>query len=140
MDTIRETIQLRPHHLFCSHFLGFFDPSRGEHYTQARAKLVRLFTNDLQELQVKEGSDFLCITCPYFNGAGCAHSNGDEIQVMKWDTGVIDGMGLHFGQTVTVAEVKSFIKEKMPLDFCTNRCPYRKENRCNPEIYPHHFK
>ena len=35
---------------------------------------------------------------------------------------------------------KSLIREKSPLTFCLKKCPYYRENKCNPEILPEDLK
>ena len=117
-------MRLRPHHIYCFHLVDFYDYSRGREYEEARAKIKRLFQGEENNIEIKEGPDFLCEACPYFNGQICSHPKGDEKEVKKWDTRILKGLGLQFGQVLKVEEVKSLIKEKSPLNFCLTKCSY----------------
>ena len=52
----------------------------------------------------------------------------------KWDAAILKVLGLESGQTLSVPELKSLIKEKAPLPFCITKCPYCLDSRCNPRM------
>jgi hypothetical protein len=133
-------MKLRPHHFYCFHFASFYDPSRGEEFKAITEKRRQLFKAKEEKIEVKEGPDLLCEACPYYDGQGCTHPKGDEKAVKKWDTRILQELGLGFGQILKVAEVQSLIREKAPLTFCLQKCPYYRENKCNPEILPEDLK
>ncbi len=125
---------LRPHHLYCHFFsrLDFSDQPRGKAFEDTRARVRALFENAEGEVQVNEGPDVICQTCPHFDGQACVHPNGGEAGVRKWDARVLQGTGLQYGQVLKAKDLKSLIKQKAPLDFCLNRCPRYKDNTCEP--------
>lgn len=84
------------------------------------------------EFEVKEGPDILCQACTYFNGASCIHPKGDEKAVRKWDRAILDGLCLNYNQVIKIKDLKSLIISKIPIDFCSSKCQYHKEKRCNP--------
>jgi len=95
-----------------------------------------VFKAEEDNIEIKEGPDFLCELCPYFDGQGCSHPKGDEKAVRKWDIKILEGLALEYGQVIEVSELKSLIREKMPLNFCLTKCPYYRETRCNPQKIP----
>ena len=125
-------MKLRPHHFYCVHFVSFFDHSRGGEFEEARGRIERLFRVEAENVEINEGPDPLCEACPHFNGQMCVHPNGDETAVRKWDARIINELGLEYGEVMKIAEMKSLIKEKAPLNFCMTRCRYYRGNRCNP--------
>jgi len=109
-------------------------PQRGSAYEDARDKIEHLLQDATASVEMKTCPDLLCETCPYFDGQGCAHPEGDETAVQKWDAAILKGLGLESGQTLSVAGLKALVKESVPLAFCVNRCPYCRDSRCNPRI------
>lgn len=125
-------MKLRPHHIYCFHFLNFFDPSRGKEFEEARDKVGQLFQTEEDKIEVTEGTDPLCEACSYFNGEMCSHPRGDEKEVRKWDLRIVEELGVRFGEVMSVDKMKSLIQKKAPLTFCLTRCRYYRESRCNP--------
>jgi len=132
-------MRLRPHHIYCFHILGLTDPERGPDYLKARDEIEKAFIKEQGEIEVNEGPDMLCTPCTYYDGKGCTHPKGDETQVRKWDARILQGLGIAYGQTIKTSDMKRLIKERMPLDFCINRCPYNKAGACNPKKLPDYF-
>ncbi|MFC1998318.1 DUF1284 domain-containing protein [Chloroflexota bacterium] len=132
-------MKLRPHHIYCFHILGLTDPERGLDYLKARDEIEKAFIKEQGEIEVNEGPDMLCSPCTYYDGKGCTHPKGDETQVSKWDARILQGLGIDYGQTFEVIDMKRLIKESVPLDFCINRCPYYKAGACDPNKLPDYF-
>ncbi|MFC1950782.1 DUF1284 domain-containing protein [Chloroflexota bacterium] len=132
-------MRLRPHHIYCFHILGLTDPDRGQDYMNVRHEIERRFIEEQGEIEVNEGPDILCAPCTYYDGTGCTHPKGDETQVRKWDARILQGLGIDYGQTTDISDMKKLIKVKQPLDFCLNRCPYNKAGACDPYKLPGYF-
>jgi len=124
-------MKVRPHHIYCSDFIDFHDPGRGKEFNQAVDNLKSLLQGE-GEIELKEGPDFVCEGCPYYDGQGCKHPWGDETKVRKWDKRVLKGLGLEYGQTLMVREIRDLIEDKSPLKFCIETCPHFKRHYCNP--------
>ena len=127
-------MQLRPHHAYCIHFMSLSYPQREAAYEDARDIIERLLQDETKSIEMREVPDILCQSCPYFDGQACAHPEGDEKAVKKWDAAILKVLGLESGQTLSVPELKSLIKEKAPLPFCITKCPYCLDSRCNPRM------
>lgn len=130
-------MKLRPHHICCFHFHNFSHPERGERYENALKKMEEVFKAGKDIIEVKEGPDFLCATCPYFNGERCTHPKGDEEKVRKWDRRILDELGLKHGELAEAGKLKALVKDKMPLNFCLNECSYYRQNICHPRDSTH---
>ena len=133
-------MRLRPHHIYCFHILGLTDPERGQDYLIARQQIEEAFRQEKGEVEVTEGPDMLCTPCAYFDGDACTHPNGDETQVRKWDAKILRGLDIEDGQTIKIDKVKHLIKKNAPLDFCANRCPYSRADKCDPKKLPDYLK
>jgi len=121
-----ETLRLRPHHIFCDRFLPLDGLIRGEEFvrtvneikelTQAESDLVIIVT---------EGPDRVCKSCPDFKNDRCENPVGDEESVRKWDSKILKGLGISYGDEMTVRALLELIRQKAPLDFCQTRCPWK---------------
>ncbi|MFC2122493.1 DUF1284 domain-containing protein [Bacteroidota bacterium] len=109
-------------------------PQRGTAYEDARDIIERLLQDETKRIEMREVPDILCQPCPYFDGQACAHPEGDETAVKKWDAAILKVLGLEPGQTLSVPELKSLIKERAPLSFCITKCPYCHDSQCNPRM------
>jgi len=126
-------LKLRPHHIYCVHFHSFSHPERGKKYEKALKEIEGVLKNGKEMIEVKEGPDFLCNFCPFYNGIMCIHPNGDEEKIRQWDKKIIDESGLEYGKCIEVQQLDAIIRDKMPLLFCRNRCVYFRQNKCDPE-------
>lgn len=117
---------LRPHHLFCSGFLPLDDLVRGEEFARAIHEIREIVRaeSDLTVI-VTEGPDQLCVYCPEYGDGRCRSKIGDEEKVRKWDSGICLGLGISYGEEITVRELLALIREKAPLEFCRTRCPWK---------------
>lgn len=121
-----EVLGLRPHHIFCDRFLPLDDLVRGEEFARAVNEIKELTQaeSDLIII-VTEGPDQLCTYCPEYKNNRCESPIGDEEKVRRWDSKILEGLGISFGDEMTVRELLALISEKAPLDFCQTRCPWR---------------
>ena len=67
----------------------------------------------------------LCAACPSLGEGGCVSPFGDEEKVGRWDTRVMQGLGIAYGEVKTAGELRRLIDSKRPLTFCKERCPWR---------------
>ena len=122
---------LRPHHVFCLHFQIDF-PERGEDFTGKVTELKRCVQHEEDvRFQLTEGPDEVCSVCPAFDGKGCAHSDGDEREVKKWDQILLDTFKLDFGDWLTAKEVKEMLAKHYPIALC-KRCLLPGKKLCTP--------
>jgi hypothetical protein len=121
-----EVSRWRPHHIYCEPFLtgNFLD--RGERFDQIGEKIIETMRSGTDTIiEVIEGVDELCQTCPLCQNNGCQSPNGDEDAVRKWDAIVLKGLGISYGEKRTAQEFRALIEEKSPLEFCRTRCLWR---------------
>jgi hypothetical protein len=120
-----EPVRLRPHHLLCGYLLPSELTDRGPVFTRALARL-----RDLVELseeavvEVIQGVDNLCASCPDCGDERCESVFGDENKVRKWDGKILEGLGLAYHDQLAASELRRLIREKAPLAFCRERCPW----------------
>ena len=121
-----EVLRLRPHHIFCSGFLPLELLVRGEEFARAMNEIKELTETESDLLVVvTEGPDQLCDHCPDYRNNRCENPNGDEEKVRRWDARIREGLGISYGEDITVRELRALIREKAPLDFCQARCPWK---------------
>jgi hypothetical protein len=119
-------MRLRPHHVLCVRFLTIEPPDRGEEFGQLCRRVRELMTSDMDTvIEVTEGVDDLCAPCPNLGEGRCISPFGSENEVRKWDGRVLDGLGLSYGLRLTTGALREVIREKAPLGFCRDRCPWR---------------
>ncbi len=122
-----ETLRLRPHHFFCDRFLPLDNLIRGEEFSFALSKIKELTQSESDLIiTVTEGPDQLCKSCPDCKNDCCENPIGNEDAVRKWDSKILKGLGISYGQEITVRVLLALIREKAPLDFCQTRCPWTK--------------
>jgi len=51
------------------------------------------------------------------------------VAVRKWDSIILNGLGVSYGETRTSKEWRMLVEQKAPLKFCRTRCPFRE--RCS---------
>ena len=121
-----EALRLRPHHIYCDRFLPLDNLIRGEEFAFAVNKIKELTQSESDLIIiVTEGPDQLCYYCPDFQNGRCENPLGNEEKVRRWDLKILKGLGIFYGQEITVRSLLALIKEKAPLDFCQTRCPWK---------------
>ena len=121
-----EILRLRPHHIFCDRFLPLDNLIRGEEFARTVNEIKELTQaeSDLMII-VAEGPDQVCKFCSDFRNERCENPLGDEEAVRKWDSKILKGLCISYGQEMTVRELIELIRKKAPLDFCQSRCPWK---------------
>ena len=121
-----EKLRLRPHHIFCDRFLPLNDLVRGEEFARAVNQIKELTQSESDLIiAVTEGPDQLCKSCPDYKNNRCESTFGNEEAVRKWDSKIIKGLGISYGEKITVTALLARIREKGPLEFCQTRCPWK---------------
>lgn len=119
-----EKVKFRPHHIFCERFLKVEFPDRGVEYEQIEQRLKNIIQTDDEVLvEVTEGIDELCRVCPNCRDDLCQSPQGNEEAVRKWDSIILKGLGISYGETRTSKQWRMLIEQKAPLNFCRTRCP-----------------
>ncbi|KXA93872.1 hypothetical protein AKJ38_01375 [candidate division MSBL1 archaeon SCGC-AAA259I14] len=128
-------LELRPHHIFCPFFTDFESPDREEEFQQVTQRLRKKLRGE-NNLRVKfiKGPDQICKPCTHYDAERdrCDHPRGDEEEVQKWDHNILKGLNLEVGNSKKLTALKELIREKHPLDFCIEKCPYKKADLCEP--------
>ncbi len=120
--------KLRPHHILCERYLEFDISGRGETFIKMSTAVKEFLAADGdQEIELIEGIDGLCRSCPECRNERCDSSFGNEDQVRRLDGIVLKGLGLSYGDTRTVAKLNKLIRANAPLPFCRTKCPWRDE-------------
>jgi len=121
-----ETFRLRPHHIFCNRFLPLDNLIRGEEFARAVNEIKELTQSESDLIViVTEGPDQLCNYCPEYKNNRCENPIGNEEKVRRWDSKIQKGLGISYGEKITVKALLALIREKAPLDFCQTRCPWK---------------
>ncbi|MFC1958950.1 DUF1284 domain-containing protein [Chloroflexota bacterium] len=123
---------LRPHHFYCAQFTIFTNPERGHRFQVALENRKKLLEDITTNIDIGRGPDFICAVCPFFSGHECIHPKGDEKAVRKWDAKIINELSLEEGQRLNVSQLNKLIEKSSPLSFCITKCPYYRNNHCNP--------
>jgi uncharacterized protein len=120
----------RPHHILCERFLRIDSSGRSKEFFEAEQRVRDLIESD-EETLVKaiEGIDQICQFCPDCRYGRCQNQAGGEEAVKKWDSIILHGLDIAYGETRTPKEWRHLIDRKKPLDFCRRRCSYR--DRCS---------
>jgi hypothetical protein len=113
----------------CEPFLALEAFDRGEAFN-ALANHIREALESRADtlIEVIEGTDDLCQTCPLCRDARCQSPDGDETAVRKWDAIVLRGMELSYGDWVTAGHLSALIRQKVPLPLCLTKCRWK--NNC----------
>ena len=116
----------RPHHIFCVRFLPGKESGRGEAFDRQSAHIRETMRSGNDTVvHVTKGVDDLCTFCPDCKNDRCENSYGDEDQVLRWDANILKGLDISYGQEMTIQELRTVIENRAPLDFCSQRCPWR---------------
>ena len=121
-----EKAKFRPHHIFCLRFAKGESPDRGVEFEQSLKHIIQ--TDDEVLMEAIEGIDELCRVCPDCLDDRCQSPQGNEEAVRKWDSIILKGLGISYGERRTSKEWRMLIEQKAPLDFCQKRCP--KKSMC----------
>ncbi len=126
--------RLRPHHLFCQVFQTYSFEERTETFRKELEGLKDAVRagHDV-EVELTEGVDELCHLCEFKGKAGCAHPDGGEEDVKKWDSILLKELNLNYGTIVTAREAKALINRNYPLVVC-RRCPHQRKGGCAIEV------
>lgn len=121
-----QTLRLRPHHLFCGRFLPLDKLIRGDEFANALHNITELIKSESDLIiAVTEGPDQVCSSCPEYRNNRCENSFGNEKAVRKWDSKILKGLAISYGQEIKGNALLALIREKAPLDFCQTRCPWK---------------
>jgi hypothetical protein len=116
--------KFRPHHIFCERFLNVEFSDRAVEFERIEQRLRNIIQTDDEVLvEVAEGIDELCRVCPNCQDDLCQSPQGSEEAVRKWDSIILKGLGIPYGETRTSKQWRMLIEQKAPLDFCRTRCP-----------------
>ena len=121
-------VTLRPHHILCERFLNVESPERGVQFQQVEQRVRDVIkSGDDTVIEVAQGIDELCRVCPHCRDDRCHHPQGDEEAVRKWDSIIITGLGVSYGDARTSRQWDILVSEKAPLKFCLIRCPSKSQ-------------
>ncbi|MEE4353020.1 MAG: DUF1284 domain-containing protein [Desulfatiglans sp.] len=113
----------RPHHIYCEQFLDIDLSDRGEEYSRVEQKMRRIMKSGSDDIiEFTKGVDELCLACPLRKDDRCNSPEGDEVEVLKWDGILMKGLGLSYGDRMSVREFEALTRKKSPLEFCRTRC------------------
>lgn len=101
-----EQINLRPHHGLCIEF--FEGKGYSDEFTVHMAGLIDSLTDDTL-IHLISGEDAVCSKCP--NNLGTACRTPDKVN--RYDAGVLTLTGLTSGSTLTYAEFRRAVREKI---------------------------
>ena len=119
-------MKLRPHHLMCVRFFPIDPPGRGGDFENTSRSIKDMMSGEEESIiEITRGVDELCAVCPSLGESGCVSPLGDEEKVARWDSRVMDGLGISYGEVKTAGELRRLIHSKRPLDFCKERCPWK---------------
>ena len=122
-------LRLRPHHIMCEPFLVLETFDRGEAFNALANHIREALESQADTLiEVIEGVDDLCQTCPLCRDARCQSPDGDETSVRKWDAIVLRGMEISYGDRLTAGHLFAIIKQEVPLPLCLTKCRWK--NAC----------
>jgi len=122
-------LRLRPHHIMCEPFLALETFDRGEAFNTLAYQIKEALESQAGTLiEVIEGVDDLCQTCPLCQNGRCQSPDGDENAVRKWDAIVLRGMEISYGDRLTAGHLSVVIRQKVPLPLCLTKCRWK--NAC----------
>jgi hypothetical protein len=122
-------LRLRPHHIMCEPFMVLETFDRGEAFNTLATQIKESLESQADTLiEVIEGTDDLCQTCPLCRDARCQSPDGDETAVRKWDAIVLKGLEISYGDRLTAGHLSALIKQKVPLPLCLTKCRWK--NAC----------
>ena len=122
-------LRLRPHHIMCEPFMVLETFDRGEAFNTLATRIKEALESQAETpIEVTEGVDDLCQTCPLCRDARCQSPDGDETSVRKWDAIVLRGLEVSYGARLTSAQFMALIRRKVPIPLCLTKCRWK--NAC----------
>jgi hypothetical protein len=98
---------------------------RGEPFLGTARELKGVITRGEDTVvEMAEGIDAVCVSCPECRDGRCESIHGQEHKVRKWDARILEGLGLAYGDRLEARELRRLVLEKTPLAFCRERCPW----------------
>jgi hypothetical protein len=113
----------------CEPFMVLETFNRGEAFNALANRIREALESQADTIiEVIEGVDDLCQTCPLCQDGRCQSPDGDENAVRKWDAIVLRGMAISYGDRLTAARLMALIRQKVPLPLCLTKCRWK--NAC----------
>jgi hypothetical protein len=98
MDSVLDTLRLRPHHLFCRRYQLDDEPDTDDEFGIFGRKIREILRSGTKTLViVTEGVDDLCAICSHNRNGRCENPHGDEEKTRKWDSILLDNLGISYG-------------------------------------------
>jgi hypothetical protein len=130
MDNALDTLRLRPHHLFCRRYQLDDEPDTDNEFGIFGRKIRKILQSGTKTpVIVTEGVDDLCAICSHNKNCRCENPHGDEEKTRRWDSILLDNLGISYGDRLTAGVLRSITDEKAPLPFCISKCKLRE--RCS---------
>ncbi len=107
-----EEIRLRGHHLICLHFF------RGEGYDAgfiANLSEIIKRVESGQLIRICDGTDDVCVKCPYFKADKCIYDADSEAEIKRMDAFALQLLHSEFGMRLNWQG----IRDKLPRVFKT---------------------
>jgi hypothetical protein len=110
----------------CEPFMVLETFERGEAFNTLATRIKEALESQADTLiEVIEGVDDLCQTCPLCRDARCQSPDGDETAVRKWDAIVLRGLEISYGDRLSAGRLMHLIRQKTPLPLCLTKCRWR---------------
>ena len=125
-------IKLRGHHLICLHFFR----NGPESLKLKIEELLNRFEKD-EDIQVVEGGDDICTSCPYFKNGVCTIVENAEEEVKEMDKKALELLNFKVGDLIKWKDIRNKIltsKEIVKIwyeTYCKD-CDFK--NVCESEI------
>ncbi len=120
-------IKARPHHICCIPFFIVTFPERGKKFNKADENLrTTLSVPGNIKIKAIEGTDDLCAHCTLCVDGKCASPKGNEQQVRKWDSILLDELDVGYGTELPASGWEKLIAQKVPFRIFP-KCQWKKE-------------
>ncbi len=123
-------IRLRGHHLVCIHFI------RGGFTDEFRRKVDEITSRCRggEEVEVIDGADDLCTSCPYLRDGRCVITETAEDEVREMDSTALSMLGLKVSDVVRCSELREKVV-KVVREWWSRYCvECELRSSCEPEI------
>ncbi|AEA46222.1 DUF1284 domain-containing protein [Archaeoglobus veneficus] len=126
-------VRFRGHHLICLHFF------KGEGYNREFVENLLRALKDAERtgVEVVDGADDVCATCPHNSSGVCAYSSTADAEIRELDKLALNLLSISPGSKVSWSEIRAKIPEIMDVwrqKACTT-CDWR--NVCHAERSNH---